>query len=45
MTQIPFNLRVKLFDTKNAEVFLLYINIENNKKVIHLLIRFFLFYG
>jgi len=45
MTQIPFNLRVKLFDTKNAEVFLLCINIENNKKVIYLLIRFFLFYG
>jgi len=38
MTQISFNLRVKLFDTK---IFLLCNNIENNKKTLNLLLVFF----
>jgi hypothetical protein len=32
MTQIQFNLRVKLFDTKGIKVLLLFNNIENDKK-------------
>jgi hypothetical protein len=34
--QIPFNLRLKLFDTNDIKVLLLYNNIENNEKTLHL---------
>jgi hypothetical protein len=37
MTQVTFKLRLKLFDIKNIKVFLLYNNIENNEKTLHLL--------
>jgi hypothetical protein len=42
MTQIQFNLRVKLFDTKGIKVLLLFNNIENDKKKnLHLRVSFF----
>jgi hypothetical protein len=44
MTQIPFSLKVKLFDIKGAKTFLLCNNIENNKKTFHFPVSFLLLF-